>query len=338
MYPEREEAHPGGTDWVSAFMDKWLTFRKPIHWKRFKWIVAAAAGHADEVSQLSDQRIQAEAADLGRDIFRHGLEREPVARVFALVREVAERTLGMRHLDVQLVGGLAMLHGLVAEMETGEGKTLTATLPACCMALSGTAVHVITVNDYLANRDAEWMKPIYAGMGLTVGTVLHGMPPVERRAAYRCHVTYCTNKELAFDYLRDRIVLWDRPSALRMQMERLYGPHSRTNQLLLQGLQYAIVDEADSVLVDEARTPLIISAEADGFYNPGVYRQVLATAQKLERDKDFSITGERTVELNSRGKERIVNSVWTDLGHPLNPISRLGEPARAGFRHGRKER
>jgi preprotein translocase subunit SecA len=216
------------------------------------------------------------------------------------------------------VGGAVLLAGMVAEMETGEGKTLVATLPACALALAGVPVHIITVNDYLARRDAEWMGPIYRAVGLTVGTIVHGMAPDARRDAYRCHVTYCTNKEVAFDYLRDRIVLWDRPSPIRLRLERLYGEDSRVNQLTMRGLHFAIVDEADSVLVDEARTPLIISSEEEGFYSPDVYRHALAAARSLERDRDFRISSERTTELSSRGRARVTETVWPDLDSAPN--------------------
>jgi preprotein translocase subunit SecA len=211
---------------------------------------------------------------------------------------------------------------MVAEMETGEGKTLTATLPACTLALGGVPVHIITVNDYLARRDADWMEPIYKALGLTVGTIIHGMDPNARRDAYGCDVTYCTNKEVAFDYLRDRIVLWDRPSQIRLQLERLYGENSRANRLTMRGLRFAIVDEADSVLVDEARTPLIISSEIGGFYDSGVYQQALAMAKGLRQGKDFSISSERTVELNNCGKKRITDDVWPDQDQPLNYAQR----------------
>jgi preprotein translocase subunit SecA len=219
----------------------------------------------------------------------------------------------MRHFDVQLIGGLVLLYGMVAEMETGEGKTLTATLPACTAALAGVPVHIITVNDYLADRDTKWMGPIYQALGLAAGTIKHGMDPQARRAAYRCDVTYCTNKEVAFDYLRDRIVLWDRPSEIRLQLERLYGDGSRVRHLVMRGLHFGIVDEADSVLIDEARTPLIISAEGDGYDEQSLYEQALGIAGKLAPGEDYSIrTSERSLELTEKGKERIEDIIRWD--------------------------
>jgi preprotein translocase subunit SecA len=322
LYPEREEPRLKKADRFSAAVGgifaPWLRPRAG----RFKWIVESVNRRETQFGGFSDDQILAAGRDLAQKLRQHGFLQDLVARTFALVREAAGRTVNMRHRDVQLMGGAVLLNGMVAEMETGEGKTLTATLPACTLALSGVPVHIITVNDYLARRDAEWMGPVYRALGLTVGTIVHGPDPGARRQAYRCDVTYCTNKEVAFDYLRDRIVLWDRPSLIRLQLERLYGENSRANQLAMRGLRFAIVDEADSVLVDEARTPLIISSEADGFYDPGVYQQALSTARQLERGKDFIITSERTVELSKPGKDRIADTGWTDLEHPLNAAQR----------------
>jgi preprotein translocase subunit SecA len=322
IYPEREEPRLKKGDRFSAAVGgifaPWLRPRAG----RFKWIVNAVHRCASEFEAFSDEQILAAGRSLAQKLRQEGFEQGLVARTFALVREAAARTVHMRHRDVQLMGGAVLLNGMVAEMETGEGKTLTATLPACTLALGGVPVHIITVNDYLAARDAEWMGPIYRALGLTVGTIIHGLDPGTRREAYRCDVTYCTNKEVAFDYLRDRIVLWDRPSLIRLQLERMFGEDSRANQLAMRGLRFAIVDEADSVLVDEARTPLIISSEADGFYDPGVYQQALAAARKLERGQDFILTSERTVELNSAGKDGIADDVWQNLEHPLNLAQR----------------
>src|SRR6266700_1430948 len=175
----------------------------------------------------------------------------------AAVREAATRTVGMRHFDGQLVGGWTLLQGRIAEMETGEGKTLVATLPACAAAAAGAAVHVVTVNDYLAARDAEVNAPLYKFMGLSVGVIKQDMPLPERRAQYACDIVYVSNKELVFDYLKDRIAAGDTVAA-HLRLRQLYRPGAQPG-MLLRGLHMAIVDEADSVLIDEARTPLIIS-------------------------------------------------------------------------------
>jgi preprotein translocase subunit SecA len=223
------------------------------------------------------------------------------------VREAATRTLGQRHFDVQLIGGRVLLDGMVAEMATGEGKTLTATLAACTAALAGIPVHIVTVNDYLAARDAQWMGPIYDALGLSVATIVHGMDADARRAAYAADVTYCTNKEIAFDYLKDRIVLGREANRLQLQVERLYEERPRLKQLLLRGLHYAIVDEADSVLIDEAKTPLIISGAGGAETSEQeTYQSALALAKEMEFGRDFVIEGrERVIRLLPAGLDRL---------------------------------
>ena len=313
IYPERQEPRVEWLDRVAAsatgMLAPWLRPRP----SRFDWIVDLVNAQAPSIEKLGDGEIRELSQSLRQRLRSEGYKEDLVAQAFALVREVAGRTIGMRHFDVQLIGGLVLLHGMVAEMETGEGKTLTATLPACTAALAGVPVHIITVNDYLAERDTKWMGPIYQALGLTSGTIKHGMDPQARRAAYRCDVTYCTNKEVAFDYLRDRIVLWDRPSEIRLQLERLYGGGSRVRHLVMRGLHFGIVDEADSVLIDEARTPLIISAEGDGYDEQSLYEQALGIAGKLTAGEDYSMrASERSLELTEKGKERIEDIVRWD--------------------------
>jgi len=323
LYPEREEPRLGKVDrfaaTVGGLFAPWLRPRA----ERFKGIIEAVTAYGREIESWSDRKILEESEALRLRLRSEGYREDLVARTFALVREVAGRTLGTPHFDVQLIGGWVLLNGMVAEMKTGEGKTLVATLPACTAALAGVPVHIITVNDYLAQRDADWMGPIYRAMGLTVGTIIHAMDPAAKREAYRCDVTYCTNKEIAFDYLRDRIVLWDRPSQIRLQLERLYGEDSRVNQLLLRGLHYGIVDEADSVLIDEARTPLIISSEADGVYDPNVYEHAMGFANELLRKQDYTVSSsERTVELTHRGKARVRDLSWDEVNFRANEEQR----------------
>jgi preprotein translocase subunit SecA len=278
----------------------------PAAWARARTRSSARGGTngaAAGLETLSDEALLAQALQLRPQVRREGLGRiELVAQMFALVREAAARRIGQRHFDVQLVGGWAMVNGMVAEMETGEGKTITATLAATAAAFAGRAVHVITVNDYLAERDARDMGPVYRALGLSVGCITHGMEHDARRAAYRCDVTYCSNKEIAFDYLRDRLVLGGKPRAIAMKMEALSGPGA-SGRLLLRGLQFAIVDEADSVLVDEARTPLILSAEARQTQEEALHRQALELARELG-EADFKI-GDNGVELSDQGLERL---------------------------------
>ena len=252
-------------------------------------IVREVAARGSALQYMATHKLDHAAAELRQHLRREHFSLEAAAGAFALIREVAGRAVETRHYDVQLVGGWVLLNGMVAEMETGEGKTLTATLPACTAALAGIPVHIVTVNDYLARRDAGLMKPLYQALGLTVGVITQGMDAEARREAYGCDVTYCTNKELVFDYLKDRIVLGSKSGRIHLQLERLYGKPSRLSRLLLRGLHFAIVDEADSVLIDEARTPLIISGSADDRLDKALYETALQIAAQLERGQDFGI-------------------------------------------------
>src|SRR5688572_6962801 len=266
-------------------------------------IVAATDAAAAGLAGLEDGVLLARAHEFRTLLTRSGWDDlQRAGACFALVREAAARSIGQRHFAVQLIGGWAMLRGMLAEMETGEGKTLAATLAASTAALAGRVVHVVTVNDYLAERDARSMGPIYRALGLTVGCVRHGMTPEERREAYRCDVVYCSNKEIAFDYLRDRMVLGGKPRPIAARMDALSGS-AVDDRLLLRGLQFAIVDEADSVLVDEARTPLILSAQAGRSQEEDLHRNAFALARQLSPD-DYRIDKEGT-ELTDAGIDRL---------------------------------
>jgi preprotein translocase subunit SecA len=264
----------------------------------------------------TDQILTDEARELRRLLRLRGLRIELVARAFALIRELADRTVGLRHFDVQLLGGFVLLKGMLAEMETGEGKTLTATLAAGTAALAGIPVHIVTVNDYLAARDAEAMSPIYRALGLTVGTVLHGKTATERRSAYACDITYATNKEITFDYLRDRLALGSHSENLRLKLERLYGEAPRLAGVVMRGLHFAIVDEADSVLIDEARTPLIISGNPQSTDDRRWADEALTLARGLENGTHYRVVlDERRIELTAPGVDRIA-----ELGQELGGL------------------
>lgn len=233
-----------------------------------------------------------------------------LVEAFALVREAAKRTVKQRHYDVQLVGGAAIHFRCIAEMETGEGKTLVATLPAFLNALQGKGVHVITVNDYLAQRDADWNTPIYQLLGMTVGCIQTGMPDGARRAAYAADITYGTSKEFGFDFLRDELKRLNLGDTHRKSFEQAFlgrGAHSESETPVQRTHHYAIVDEADSILIDEARTPLIIGAnnqptqeEAAAYYGAD---QLAAT---LVRVKEFKYDpAERKAELNAAGRRKV---------------------------------
>lgn len=299
-----------------------------------------ARGLADFVTQVDDLGPEFEDLDeTGLDARRReiavALRKRPgfpehlMAQSFALIRELSFRQSGRRHYGVQLMGAYAMVRGNLAEMSTGEGKTLTAALAAGAVAMAGIPVHVVTVNDYLASRDAEITRPILEALGLSVGVIIGGMSVEDRRAAYAADVTYCTNKELAFDYLRDRIVLGQRDSNFRLKVENLRGGSSRLNDLRMRGLHFAIVDEADSVLVDEARTPLIISGQADGQVTAAIANDALALADALVEGEDFTIVqDEKRILLTESGRERIADFAEAQGGASWRGVVAREEMAR----------
>ena len=306
VYPQREEIRPTLLEKLAASANgkahQYVLGRNPRYLKFVRKVDACAQG----LDELDDTELTARATDLRRNLYARGLRDELVAQSFAIVREFASRRLGMRHYDVQLYGGWVMLQGKVAEMETGEGKTLTATLAASTAALAGIPVHVVTVNDFLASRDAQWMNPIYRALGLTVGTITEGMDLDQRRAAYNRSITYCTNKQLVFDYLKDRMLLGQENRALHLNLEELYAKKPRTSRLLLRGLCFAIVDEADSVLIDEARTPLIIANRSNMEDQEKTYKHAVRIARSLESPRDFSVdTLRRQVELTDLGRASV---------------------------------
>jgi preprotein translocase subunit SecA len=318
--PERKDRPSGWMDNMARAVSG--RFLRLLHERqgRTPEFIAGVERHGETLQGLADEELRRRA-----DQVRHGLRRdsftlEHVTHAFALVREVATRTLNMRHFHTQLLGGWVMLRGMVAEMETGEGKTLTATLAAGTAALAGIPVHVITVNDYLTARDAEWMAPVYRALGIKVASVVHDMAPEARRAAYNSDVTYCTNKEIAFDYLRDWIALEGLVNPLRLQAEYLYGNEARVRRLVLRGLHFGIVDEADSVLIDEARTPLIISKSSGSRDERSFMEQAVEIARRLEPGVDYRIEeASRKVELTGTGRGRIrergllLGPLWTGV-------------------------
>ena len=211
--------------------------------KRIYPIADAIEALEPVMQELSDSELKGKTREFKERLKEGETLDDILPEAFAVVREAAVRTLGMKHYRVQLIGGIILHQGRIAEMKTGEGKTLVSTLPAYLNALKGEGVHIVTVNDYLAKRDAEWMGQVHEFLGLTVGVVLNSMDSDERRTAYNCDITYVTNNELGFDYLRDNMVIYK-------------------ERLVQRGLKFAIIDEVDSVLIDEARTPLIISGQS----------------------------------------------------------------------------
>lgn len=255
-------------------------------------------------SALDDQALDALAKDIGGRLRRHGIaHRGLLGETLAYLREMTRRTLGRRAYDVQLLGAATLLSGHIAEMATGEGKTMTAAMAAALNAMAGRPVHVVTVNDYLAERDAELGRPLFERLGFSLGIIVGGQELHERQAIYAADIVYCTNKELAFDALRDRLVLGDGDGDTRLRLDALRVDGSLGAELRLRGLNAAIVDEADSVLVDEARTPLIISRTVPAPFDSAAGEEALELAATMRRGADFDIHGtERRVSLTEEGR------------------------------------
>ncbi|MEG1578081.1 MAG: preprotein translocase subunit SecA, partial [Oscillospiraceae bacterium] len=281
----------------------------------------------EEYKALSDAQLQAKTPELKDRLNRGETLDDILPEAFATAREAAWRVLGMRPYRVQIIGGIILHQGRIAEMKTGEGKTLVATLPAYLNALTGRGVHIITVNDYLAKRDSEWMGKVYRFLGLSVGLVIHGVEGADKKAAYAADITYGTNNEFGFDYLRDNMAIY-------------------ANELVQRGHVFAIVDEVDSILIDEARTPLIISGQGDkstqlysvvdSFVSRLTCKTVASVDEKEEEDPDEQadyITDEkaRTVTLTARGIkkaetqfqiENLSDPENTTLSHHINQAIR----------------
>jgi len=258
--------------------------------KRMGKLVAEINQFGEQLAALSDEQLRARTGEFQRAYQQGKTLDELLPEAFAVVREASSRALGMRHFDVQLIGGMALHEGRIAEMRTGEGKTLTATLPAYLNALSGNGVHIVTVNDYLAERDANWMRPLYEFLGLSVGIILSQQPQEQKRAAYEADITYGTNNEFGFDFLRDNMVF-------------------RLEDKAQRGLNFAIVDEVDSILIDEARTPLIISGPAadssEAYQRINTLMPQLA-AQSEEQEGDYFVDEkQRQIELTEAGHQKI---------------------------------
>jgi preprotein translocase subunit SecA len=323
-YAERLEPTPGTLDRIAEFLVA-ATIRPLRGLVRnpsaaLRIIVREAARHDAALRAATDGELSTLAAAMRARFRDNGFTPDLVGECFALISEAASRTMGMRHYDVQLMAGWGLLQGKLVEMATGEGKTFAAALPAATVALAGYPVHVITVNDYLASRDAAELEPVYRFLGLTVGTVVAGMERPDRAAAYARSIVYTTNKDLAFDYLRDGVALAGWKGTLHLAVERLRRRRSDRPDLVLRGLHFAIVDEADSVFIDEARTPLILSATVAPAEETVVNEQALVLARQLVEETHFTVDpARRLISLEEAGKEHLeaiseeLGGIWTSV-------------------------
>ncbi len=314
-YLYRQEQSISDTDWLDRLQNRLIgkfelnPLRLKIRARRF---VKSVAKHAKKYESYSEQSLIDESLDLGVLIRKEGFSDLLVSKMFAIIREMSGRVLAMKHFDSQLKGGWVIMQGRIAEMKTGEGKTLTAVLPVITAAISGLPVHVITVNDYLTERDAQEMTLLYQKFGLSVGLVTHQVSPEQRRVAYRADILYITGKELVFDYLRDQMKM-DHCHTLRLHVEALKRPKFE-QQLQLRGLHFAIVDEADSVLIDESRTPLIISGTQSNEGEQHFIEEAWQLSSQLTRDQDYSLDEQRReIELTDIGTQKI-RKLSEDLG------------------------
>ena len=292
--------------------------------KRISHLVDAVMDLEDDMAALSDEELKAKTPYFKQRLSEGETLDDILVEAFAVVREAAYRTLQMRHYRVQVIGGVILHQGRIAEMKTGEGKTLVSTLPAYLNALEGKGVHIVTVNDYLAKRDAEWMGAVHRFLGLTVGVVLNDSDSDERREAYNCDITYATNNELGFDYLRDNMVIYK-------------------DRLVQRELNYAIVDEVDSVLIDEARTPLIISGQSGK--STDLYRMCDYLATTMQRGtsdgeitKMQAIMGEEIEEdgdylVNENDKNVMLTAQGVEKAEKFLKIENLSDPENAEMYH-----
>ena len=292
--------------------------------RRIEPIVKKIESYRDEMGKLTDEELRGKTAEFKRRVAEGTSLDDILPEAYAVVREGAKRVLNQEHYRVQLIGGIVLHQGRIAEMRTGEGKTQTALLPAYLNALEGKGVHVVTVNDYLAKRDAEWMGQVHEFLGLKVGVVLNDMKPDERREAYSCDITYVTNNELGFDYLRDNMVLYK-------------------EQLVLRELHYAIVDEVDSVLIDEARTPLIISGQSSK--STKLYEVCDILARQMQRGEDvpemtkmdyvMGTEQEETGDFIVNEKDKVVNltAAGVERVEKFFQIENLADPENLEIQH-----
>ena len=286
--------------------------------KRLDSIAKKVEAYADQMAALTDEQLQAKTAEFKGRYQKGETLDQLLPEAFAVVREAAKRVLGLYPYHVQLMGGIVLHDGNIPEMRTGEGKTLTATMPVYLNALTGEGVHVVTVNEYLATRDSTEMGELYNFLGLTVGLNINSKSSDEKREAYNCDITYSTNNELGFDYLRDNMVVY-------------------RHQMVQRPLNYAIVDEVDSILIDEARTPLIISGQAEK--STALYTRADNFVKRLKEEEDYKIDVQsKTISLTEAGIEKAEETFGLDNLYDIENTAlthHLDQALRANYKIGR---
>lgn len=281
------------------------SFTQKLYSKRY--VVRQVLRHQQVLDGCSENELTEMVDYIRHELHRQGLTKALILKSFAIIREASSRVLGKAHYDVQIYGGWLMINDMLAEMQTGEGKTLTMTLPACTAALAGIPVHVITANDYLAARDCEIMLPLYQRLGISACSIIDGMETEQRQQGYNADIVHTTNKQVAFDYLRDRIEIGEDTGPLKFQYRQIQQLRTGDrSKLLLRGLCLALIDEADSVLIDEAVTPLIITKSVPNSESHDTYGDALYLASILFENQDFTTDKKyRQIELTIEGEDKL---------------------------------
>jgi len=317
-YSQQMDEWPGFLESQSRkFVDK-VTYQFQRHQYSVAYISKQVSRYETDITTLSDEELKHRVQHLKSELIQKGLQDNLVHQSFALIREVANRVLKLRHFDVQLLGGWVMLNGMVAEMETGQGKTLTATLPACTVAMAGIPVHIVTANDYLAERDEETLRPLYQWLGLSSSSILDRTELEFRQQAYQAHIVHSTSQQIAFDYLRDRMTMGEDVGSMQIEFkQRQYQHQGKPSPFLLRGLSFTIIDEADSLLIDEAKTPLVISQTRQNDDLNQIYLDAINLASSLDKTIDYIINERyQEVHLTTIGKTKLkllsssLNSYW----------------------------
>ncbi len=311
-YPQKQESqHTAFEKLAARYLDKIKALFNRHKYQPY-YIVSRVNQYQHALKNLSEAELTEAIASLREQLQHCGLKEKLIIQAFATIREVAGRTLGQRHYDTQLLGGWVMINGKIAQMQTGEGKTLAATLPACTAALAGIPVHVLTANDYLAARDAKLLQPLYQRLGLVVGSVVDGMETEQRCKSYAGDIVHTTNKQIVFDYLRDKVEMAEDTGPARFQFKQLQREQQNALPLLLRGLCFAIIDEADSILIDEAGTPLIISKNLMTETSEATYVDALHLASRLVITKHFTVDDQqRSITLNEAGESHLQDLTQT---------------------------
>lgn len=307
MYPQLSETWPGVLETqarIGVAKVNYLMERRKFN---LNYIVTKVNKFEKTINKFSDRVMEEHIQQLRKRLNRYGMQEDLLIQSFATVREVAFRTLGKRHFDEQLLGGWVMMNGMIAEMETGQGKTLTATLPACTAALAGIPVHIMTANEYLAERDQKIIQPLFKKMGISSAVVIDRMALEARRSAYQRDIVYSTSQQITFDYLRDRIEMGGDIGKLQIQFKHLQNQQlNKPSAILLRGLCFTIIDEADSLLIDEAKTPLIISQTRQSDEQSHYLYDALYLATSLKKKLEFSLDEQQfDISLTDAGKNKL---------------------------------